>query len=208
MPSQYCIQKGCLNRDAEHQFCKQQELTRLREDDCYLQNHLYQSTKPLKYLLYQNRNFCSQLRATAYPKTFYWDGGIGACTIQDESALKISEGNVLTNIRTKKLLANLRPNAPRIRGYFHSDTDSALRPLLNRTKGKCSKATESNQLEHHFQYFSHLCYNPNKPIHVVPNLTIWGGNAAPASTRNNLREYNLRTEGNRREAARMANVYA
>jgi hypothetical protein len=207
MSSKYCIQKGCLNRDAEHSFCKQQELTRLKEDDCYLQNRLYQSTKPLKYITYNYHPFCSDIRATNYVGTFYSDGYVGGCTIEDETALKLSEGNVLTNNRVKQNLGYLRPNAPRIKGYFHSDTDSALRPMYNKPKGKNCKPTEVNQFEHSMQYFSHLCYNPNKPIHVVPNLTVWGGNAAPASTRNNLREYSLRTEGARTEAAVMQNEY-
>ena len=55
------------------QFCKQNELSKLSEDACYIDRRDHDSRKPFKWQTYQHRPFGCKVESTGYPGQFYWD---------------------------------------------------------------------------------------------------------------------------------------
>lgn len=178
--------------------CGVQELNRLREDVCYLNSRNYQSKKPLKFQTYQWRPY-QWLTGAADPKTGLrkggvitpsypgfnaWDGAVGACTIADETDLKLS-GIMNTNPRLVQELPELRPNQGRIHGWRNIDQESHIRDAAYQDNSKTCTPTEVQLFESNVKVpLKHLCFNPNDPEWVVQkNHGLRGG----ISTRSNLR---------------------
>jgi len=55
-------------------FCKQNELTKLSEDLCYIDRRDHDSRKPFKWQTYHHHPFGCKVESTCYPGQFYWDG--------------------------------------------------------------------------------------------------------------------------------------
>jgi len=138
-------------------MCGVQELNRLREDVCYLNTRDYQSKKPLKFQTFQWRPYYwltgeanpqtgvrkGGVIVPSYPGFNAWDGSVGSCTIGGENELKIS--NVMnTNPRLIQELPELRPNQPRIRGFYSPDQESFL--IESRFQGR-KKTCLNNEVQ-------------------------------------------------------------
>lgn len=150
------------------QFCKQHELSRLGEDLCYLQRKDYDSRRPFKWQTYHYHPYGAQVVAPCYPGQWYRDGyGIGGQNVDADSCVKIHPGNVLTNPNVKQNLPAFHIQMPRIRGYHDADTESNLRAEPTYNFGGCTLNSEKSFLPNRFQYFDHLCYDPQDPMYII-----------------------------------------
>lgn len=149
-------------------FCNQRDLTKTSEDPCYLFRRDKDSRKPLKYVTYNYHPYGCNVQATCYPGQFYDDGHVNGCNIQDESKLKIRHGNVLTNRNVHQELPALPVQMPRIKGCFDVDPNSALRWQTTDNWKPCTNVTEQSFSDRTFQYFDHLCYNPQDADYIIP----------------------------------------
>lgn len=142
-------------------FCKQNELSKLSEDACYIDQRDQDSRKPFKWNTYHNHPYGSKLEATCYPGQFYWDGyGIGGCNVDEDSRVNRNPGYQATNLNVHQELPTLPINMPRVRGYLHADTESNLRAEVTYNKKQCTLTSEKSCIPYTFQDFSTLCYNP------------------------------------------------
>jgi hypothetical protein len=165
------------------QFCKQHELSRLGEDLCYLQRKDYDSRRPFKWNTYHYHPYGSKVVAPCYPGQFYKDGfGIGGSNVDADSCVKIHPGNVLTNPNVRQNLPPFLVQMPRVRGYHDADTESNLRAETTYNFGGCTLNTEKSFMPYKFQYFDHLCYDPQDPMYIIqentfnqtfPNARFW-----------------------------------
>jgi hypothetical protein len=154
------------------QFCRQNELTKLSEDNCYLQRRDYDSRKPYRWQTYHYHPYGCKVQATCYPGQFYKDGyGIGGANVDADSCVKIHPGNVLTNPNVRQELPTLPVQLPRIRGYYDADIDSDLRPDLTESYASCNNTSEKSFMPYRFQRFKHLCYDPQDPQYIIPEDT-------------------------------------
>lgn len=154
------------------QFCKQNELTRLDEDSCYIQRRDFDSRRPGLWNTYHYHPYGSKVVAPCYPGQFYKDGyGIGASNVDADTCVKIHPGNVLTNPNVRQNLPTLPIQMPRVRGYFDADTDSGLRPETVYNDKSCNGTTEKSNIPYTFQKFDHLCYDPQDPTYIIPEDT-------------------------------------
>ncbi len=165
-------QRRDYNNSGIDKFCDQRDLTRLGEDQCYLIWRNHRSQKPLKYLTYQYHPYGCEVQATCYPGQFYNDGHVNACNIDAESALKLDIGhqrlgNQLTNNNTHQELPMMPVQMPRIRGCHHVDTESDLRFQPTENWKACTQITEKGFNPVRFQYFSHLCYDPQETQFII-----------------------------------------
>lgn len=176
-----------INRTG-YEFCPQQELTRLREDNCYLRRRNADSMKPFKFITYHHHPYGADITPPCYPGQFVWDGyGETQYAIPASSDLRIS-GVMNTNPRIIQELDNLRPHMPRIRGYYDPDIESPLVYSEASQQGKKNcKDVEQNMPDQGliWQYFRHLNYNPQDIEHVVNPHWMRGG----VSVRNDLRQH-------------------
>lgn len=184
----FCVNKRNIPRTG-HEFADQQQMSRLREDECYLRQRNYDSTKPWKFITYQYHPYSCKVAPTGYPGQYYNDGHVGACSINADSKLKLSESK-MTNPNLIHTLDNFRPNWPHIRGYYDPDIES---PLVHSEwqpqKKSCLPSTGVSYTDRGYiwQYFDHLCYNPQDVNYVVNEHYFRGG----IPTRNDLRQYYL-----------------
>ena len=154
------------------QFCKQNELSQLSEDMCYIQRRDYDSRRPFQWQTYHYHPYGSKVVATCYPGQHYKDGyGPGSQNIDADSHVKIHPGNVLTNPNVRQNLPALHVQMPRVRGYFDADTDSNLRPETTYSFAPCNATSEKSFNPYRFQMFDHLCYNPQDPMYIIPEDT-------------------------------------
>jgi hypothetical protein len=77
----------------------------------------------------------------------------------------------LTNPNLRQELPALNIQMPRIRGYFDSDTESNLRPEMDYSYSACNLSTEKSYMPYRFQYFQHLCYDPQDPMYIIEEDT-------------------------------------
>lgn len=153
------------NQPAEYnpltRFCKQNELTKLNEDKCYINRRDHDSRKPFKWRTYHHHPFGCKVESTCYPGQFYWDGyGPGGCNVDDDSRVNRNPGYQATNLNVHQELPTLPVNIPRIRGHFSSDIESSLRSEPTFNDKQCTGTTEKSFIDNTFQDFSTLCYNP------------------------------------------------
>lgn len=172
--------KACCNkhkpqyRNLGNSLCDIQDLTRVREDQCYINRRNCDSTKPLKYITYHYHPFGCETQSTCYPGQNYEDGfGVSACNIADESMLKLDGGNILTNKNIKQNLQMFPLHMPRIRGYRDIDAESDLVCPPTDVFSGCSSAADSekSQIPYTFEYFDDLCYNPQETRYIIPEDT-------------------------------------
>lgn len=150
-------------------YCKQNELSRTREDLCYIERRNKDSQKPFKWNTFHHHPYGSEVQATCYPGQSYWDGyGIPGANIDDESKATRRPGFEATNLNIHQELPTLPINMPRHRGYFNSDIESNLRWEANFDKKECTGVTEKSFMPVTFQVFDGLCFNPQDPQYIVP----------------------------------------
>ena len=153
-------------------FCKQNELTKLNEDACYLDVRNNQSRKPFRWNTYNHHPFGSKVQSTCYPGQFYWDGyGIGGCNVDADSRVNRNPGYQATNLNVHQELPTLPVNLPRIRGYLNADTESNLRFEATFNKKECTRTTEKTFINNTFQIFDNLCYDPQVTKFIIPEET-------------------------------------
>lgn len=164
-------------------FCKQNELTKLSEDACYIDRRDFDSKKPFKWQTYNYHPFGCKVESTCYPGQLYWDGyGVGGCNIDEDSKVNRNPGFQATHLRVHQELPTLPINIPRVRGYFNSDIESNLRYEATFNKKQCTGTTEKSFIPNSFQIFDHLCYNPQEITYIqetetfnkcFPNAKFW-----------------------------------
>lgn len=164
-------------------FCKQNELTKLNEDACYIDRRDHDSKKPFKWRTYHHHPYGCKVESTCYPGQYYWDGyGVSGCNIDEESRVNRHPGYQATNLNVHQELPTLPVNLPRVRGYYNADTESNLRSEANFNNKQCNNTTEKSCIPYTFQVFDHLCYNPQDPDHIdeatvfskcFPNAKFW-----------------------------------
>lgn len=173
------VNKPCKGPN-EAGFCRQSELNKLREDNCYILRREYDAKKPMKYITYQYRPFCESVSIGPYigPNNIVWHGyEPGPCGINVENDLFISKVN-MTKHRFRKQLPNLPPNIPRFRGGYDADIESDL--IQSRSQDNKKDCSNTEQYIDRFQYFETLgCpglgpnsshangWNPNAPENTV-----------------------------------------
>lgn len=160
-----------VRQNLSNALCSQYDLTRLKEDRCYISRRECDSTKPLKFITYQYHPYGCQLQATCYPGQFYEDGAVGACNIDEDSYLKIQGGNQLTNLNVRQNLQMYPVQAPRVRGWFHPDIESELRCNLNDEFAACTSDAEKSYIPYQWEEFEKLCYNPQETKYIIPEDT-------------------------------------
>lgn len=151
-------------------FCKQNELSRLGEDQCYIERKDYDSRKPFKWRTFHHHPYGCKVESTCYPGQFYWDGyGIGGCNVDEDSRVNRNPGYQMTNPNVHQELPPCPINLPRIRGWFDSDTESNLRwePNFNNKQCLADTTTEVSFNSRRFQIFDNLCYDPQDPTHII-----------------------------------------
>lgn len=154
------------------QFCRQNELTKLDEDNCYIQRKDYDSRRPFKWQTYHYHPYGSKVVAPCYPGQFYKDGyGISGSNVDADSCVRIHPGNVLTNPNVVQELPTLPIQMPRVRGYYDADIDSRLRPDATYSFAPCNNTSEKSFIPHTFQSFKHLCYDPQDPQFIIQEDT-------------------------------------
>ena len=171
-----------------YEHCPQQELTKLREDRCYLRRRNYDAMKPYKFITYHHHPYGADITPPCYVGQYFWDGyGEAQCAVNPSNDLRIS-GTLNTNPRIIQTLDNLRPNWPHIRGYHDADIESPLYQAESTQAGKKNcKPVEQNFPDQGliWEYFDHLYYNPQELKHVVNPHWMRAG----ISTRNDLRQH-------------------
>lgn len=183
----YPNKTGCVKYAPD--VCNTRELTKLREDLCYLNRRNYDAKKPWKFITYQYRPYppmtqCGGVVAPCTEGYLLWDGAVGSCTIGDESNLKIDD-TMLTHAKFRQQMGNLRPNLPQVRGCLRPDIESMLiHSEYQDTKKNC-KPTEVYLSNQYDPGLIALSWCPNN---VENNVAINNGYRGGISTRNYLKE--------------------
>lgn len=160
------------NENGLTQFCRQNELNRVREDNCYIQERDYESRRPFKLTTYHHHPYGSKVVSTCYPGQFYKDGyGISGSNVDADSCVKIHPGNIMTKEKLPHTLPTLPVQMPRIGGYFDADIDSNLRWEMTNNFGACINNSEKSYIPYTFYEFQQLCYAPNDPEYIIPEDT-------------------------------------
>lgn len=153
-------------------FCKQNELGKLSEDQCYIETRNTYSTKPFQWNTYHHHPYGCNVEAVCQPAQFYWDGyGLGGCNIDGDSKLNRNPGYHSTNLNVHQELPTLPINMPQIKGYHDADTESNLRFEANFNKKQCTGVTEQSFIDKTFQVFDSLAFDPQEIDFIVPELT-------------------------------------
>ena len=151
------------------QFCKQNELSSLHEDQCYIDRRDHDSRKPFRLRTYHYHPYGSKVQATCYPGQLYWDGhGPSPTNVDEESKVTRFPGYEMTNPNVHQELPALPVNIPRVRGWFHADTESNLRAEATFNKKQCTNTTERSFVPYRFTIFDGLCYDPQDPTYIIP----------------------------------------
>lgn len=150
-------------------FCKQNELSKLTEDSCYIDRRDYDSKRPFKWQTYNHHPFGCKLESTCYPGQFYWDGyGISGCNVDQESKVNRYPGYKATNLNVHQELPTLPVNLPRVRGYFSANIESSLRAEPTFNNKQCTNTSEKAFIPYTFQDFTALCFNPQETKFIIP----------------------------------------
>lgn len=153
-------------------FCKQNELTKLSEDQCYIDRRDYDSRKPFKWRTYHHHPYGCKVQSTCYPGQFYKDGyGIGACNVDEDSRVNRNPGWQMTNPNVHQELPPCPIQLPHIRGWHDADTESNLRAEATFNKKQCTATSEQSFNDKTFQVFDHLCYDPQETQYIIPEDT-------------------------------------
>ena len=166
--------KSCKDESSNGltQFCRQNELNRVKEDNCYIQQRDYESRRPFALQTYNYHPYGTKVVAPCYVGQFYKDGhGINGSNVDADSCVRINPGYQLTNPNVRQTLPTLPIQMPQINGWFDADIDSSLRWDLNDSFDACSLNSEKSFIPHTFQYFNQLCYNPQDPEYIIPEDT-------------------------------------
>ena len=154
------------------------ELAGIRDDPCYVDCRANTARRPMKY---QTRDFhylgCNP-QSLCYPGFYPDDGpGIPRCAVDVDSHLRIDPP--LTNLGFPQQLRCLPASTVPFlgRGCLEPDTEMELRGKDTNGSKPCLPR-ETNFYERHFDFFDHLCYNPN----AVEN-TVYPYNQAGMDTR-------------------------
>lgn len=158
--------RGGLDR-----YCNQRDLTATHEDACYISRRDYDSRKPFKYVTYNYHPYGCDVTATCYPGQFYEDGHVSGCTVDDDSDLKLSWGNKLTNINVHQALPALPIIPPRMKGCFHVDVSSDLRFDHTSNWKPCTQLSEVGYNPYRFQFFDQLCFDPQNTTNIIQEDT-------------------------------------
>ncbi len=150
-------------------FCKQNELSKLSEDQCYIDRRDFDSRKPFQWRTYHHHPYGCKVQSTCYPGQFYRDGyGIGGCNVDDDSRVNRNPGWQMTNPNVHQELPPCPINLPHIRGWHDADTESNLRAEPTFNKKQCTNTSEQSFNDKTFQIFDGLCYDPNDPDYIIP----------------------------------------
>ena len=162
-----------MSNNGLKQFCKQHEMSRLGEDMCYVQRKDYDSRRQYELNTYHYHPYGAKVVATCYPGQFPKDGyGIGGQNVDADSCVKIHPGNIMTKARNIQNLPAFNIQMPQIKGYFDADTESNLRPEIDYGNfNACTLNTEKSFMPYSFQYFNHLCYDPQDPMYIIEENT-------------------------------------
>ena len=153
------------------QFCKQNELGSLHEDQCYIDRRDHDSRRPFRLRTWHYHPYGSKIQATCYPGQFYHDGHVGGANIDEESKVTRFPGYEMTNPNVHQELPTLPINMPRVRGWHDADIESSLRSEPTFNKKQCTRTSEQSFIPATFQDFSKLCYDPQDPQFIVPEDT-------------------------------------
>lgn len=152
-------------------FCKQNELSRLKEDVCYIGQRDSDSKKPFNLTTWHWHPYPKKPQATCYPGQFFTDGYVGGATVDQESKVNRFPGYQMTKGKYRHTLGTLPVNMPRVRGYFDADTESSLRWEASFDKKQCTNTTEKSFIPYSFSNFESLCYDPQDPTYIIPEDT-------------------------------------
>lgn len=177
---------SCSQRNPLTKFCKQNELGRLREDQCYIDQRDGDSRKPFAMQTWHYHPYGSKVQATCYPGQFYWDGHVSGSNIDEESKVNRYPGYEMTRGKYRHQMDMFPIQMPRVRGWFDADTESSLRCEFDPKPQGCNNPAEKSFIPNTFQDFSSLCYNPQDPQYIIPEDTFncsykdaqfyhWGG---------------------------------
>jgi len=154
-----------------------QDFTSLRDDPCYLDCQAKTVQKPLKYMINNFHNRGCNPRELCFPGYLPQDGeGWAQCDMDNDSDLRFAK---LTNAGYPQQMPALPvPTVPFMgSGCLDSDTEMKLRGLDTFADKSC-QPKDSAFHNRRFDFFDHLCYNPN----AVKN-TIWNGYQIGSDTR-------------------------
>jgi hypothetical protein len=152
-------------------FCKQNELGKLQEDQCYIDRRDDDNSKQYEFQVYHYHPYGSRVQATCYPGQHYWDGHVGGANVDEESKVSRYPGYEMTKDKDHHQLEALPVQLPRVRGWFDADTESNLRYEAVFNKKPCGTVTEKSFIPVTFQNFDSLCYNPQEPQYIIPEMT-------------------------------------
>jgi hypothetical protein len=151
----------------KHDKCSDnREWTRDYDDPAYIDVRANQSRRPVKYVTRNFHQLGLNPESLCYPGFLPQDGkGIHPGGINIDSNLRFAS---LTNKSYPQQLECLPvPTIPFLqRGCLDADVEMELRGK-DTYSGKESIPTETEFHNRHFDYFDHLCYNPNDPDHTV-----------------------------------------
>ena len=174
LPKEQCFSENCEQQGYASQFARRydgcadnRELTGLKDDACYTDCRANTARRPMKY---QTRDFhylgCNP-QSLCYPGFYTDDGpGLPRCAIDVDSNLR--NESTLTNLGFPQQLSCLpTPTVPYLgKGCLEADTEMELRPKQV-SRDKPCLPRETNYHERHFDFFDHLCYNPNAVDNTV-----------------------------------------
>jgi hypothetical protein len=180
-------QMSKAQRNPLTKFCKQNELGRLREDQCYIDQRDSESRKPFALQTWHYHPYGSKPQATCYPGQLYKDGhGIPRDAIDLESQVNRNPGYEMTRGKYRHQMDMFPVQMPRVRGWFDANTESSLRGEYDKKPAGCDNPAEKSFIPNTFQDFSALCYDPQDPTYIIPEDTFncsfkdakfyqWGG---------------------------------
>ena len=153
-------------------FCRQNELNRIKEDNCYIQQRDYESRRPFGLTTYNYHPYGTKVVAPCHVGQYYKDGhGINGSNVDAESCVRLNPGWQLTNPNVRQTLPALPVNVPQKNGCFNADIDSNLRWELDDSFSACTNDSEKSFIPHTFQNFKQLCYDPQDPEYIIPEDT-------------------------------------
>ena len=149
-------------------FCKQNELGKLREDQCYIDRRDEDSRKPFALTTYHYHPYGSKVRSTCYPGQFYNDGHISGANVDADSKVSRNPGFEMTNPNVHQELPMLPVQLPQVKGWHNADTESSLRSEIVYKDPACRSTSEKSLIPYQFEVFDGLCYNPQEPKYIIP----------------------------------------
>lgn len=156
------------SRNPLTKFCKQNELGKLAEDQCYIDQRDDDSRKPFALQTWHYHPYGSKVQATCTPSTWYWDGHVPGAAIDEESKVNRYPGYEMTRGKYRHTLDAFPIQMPRVRGWHDADSESSLRYEMVYNRKSCGSVTEKSFIPNTFQDFSSLCYDPQDTLYIIP----------------------------------------